>query len=100
MKYLSENIFPKKIKGVFLVASPYDDSPDYSLSDFALPKKLNLQTQHTMIYHSEDDDVVPVADLNKYGQSLPNATIKQFKDRRHFNQEEFPELVKDIKSLI
>ena len=98
-KYLSENKFPKKIKGVFLVSAPHDDAPDYSLLDFALPKKLNLQTENTMIYHSVDDPVVPHADLNKYSTAIPNAMVKEFTDRGHFNQEEFPELVEDIKNL-
>jgi len=99
VKYLSENKFLKKIKGVFLVAPPYDDSSDYSLDTFKLPKKLKLQTENTMIYHSDDDNVVPVSDLSKYGKAIPNVTIKQFTDRGHFNTEEFPELVEDIKKL-
>src|SRR3989344_2357650 len=98
-KYLSENTFPKKIKGVFLVSPPFDDNADYSLSDFALPKKLKLQTKHVFIYHSSDDDVVPFADLNKYTSAINNVTAKQFTDRGHFNQEEFLELVEDIKNL-
>lgn len=98
-KYLSENAFSKKIKGVFLVAPPFDDSPDYSLSDFTLPKKLNLQTKNVVIYHSSDDKVVPFVDLNKYSVAINNIIVKQFIDRGHFNQPEFPELVEDIKAM-
>lgn len=100
VKYLSENKFQKNIKGVFLVAPPYDAKDvDYDLADFGLPKKLDLQTETTMIYHSDDDDTVPIKDLSKYSSQIPNATIKQFTDRGHFRGEEFPELVEDIKSL-
>ena len=98
-KYLSENTFQKKISGVFLISAPFDDAPDYSLVDFALPKKLNLQTKNVVIYHSSDDRVVPFVDLNKYSSAINNATVKQFADRGHFKQPEFSELVEDIKNL-
>ena len=98
-KYLSENTFSKKIKGVLLVAPAFDDNADYSLEDFALPKKLNLQTKNVYLYHSSDDDVVPFADLNKYSAAINNAMVKEFTDRSHFNQLEFPELIEDIKNL-
>ena len=99
-KYLSESKFPRKIGGVFLVAAVYDrDSEGYSLASFNLPEKLNLQTDNTMIYHSEDDRVVPISALDKYKKALPKAKTRVFKDRGHFSQEKFPELVEDIQNL-
>jgi len=102
-KYLSENKFPKKIKATFLVSAPFDaKDADYTLGDFKLPRKLNkLQTQggQIFLYHSKDDKIVPFADLEKYKNSLPEAKITAFKDRGHFDQINFPELIKDIKSL-
>ena len=57
-KYLSENKFPKKVRAVMLVAGVYDkDSEGYSLLSFALPEKLDLQNENTMIYHSKDDSL-------------------------------------------
>lgn len=101
-KYLSENDFPKKICATFLVAAPYDDADsDYSLADFALPQSLERlarQGGKIFIYHSEDDFIVPFADAQKYIRALPGATPVLFKDRSHFLQEEFPELVADIKT--
>ena len=46
-KYLSENKFPKKIPGTFLVAAPFNEDKtgrrtNYSLADFRLSKSLNL----------------------------------------------------------
>lgn len=99
-KYLSENKFPKKIKGVFLVGAVYDnDSEGYPVLSFSLPEKLNLQTKNTMIYHSVDDLVVPFSALEKYKKALPEAQTRVFKDRGHLNQEEFPELAQDILRL-
>ncbi len=99
-KYLSENTFPKKIKGVFLVSGVFDiDSEGYSLASFALPKKLNFQTDNIYLYHSKDDPVVPLSNLEHFVTALPKAHSQIFKDRQHFNQEEFPELVMDIRNL-
>ncbi len=103
VKYLAENKFPKKITGVFLVAAPYDDKDsEYSLADFALPKSLSKfekQAGKIFIYQSKDDPVVPFADFKKYRKNLKGAVGRTFANRGHFNQETFPELVKDIKSL-
>jgi predicted alpha/beta hydrolase family esterase len=103
-KYLSESRFPKKIKGVFLVAAPHDDKgSDHSLADFVLPrslKRLEKQGGQIFIYHSKDDPVVPFVNFKKYARALARARAAAFKDKGHFIQEEFPEIVKDIKSLL
>ncbi len=62
-KYLAENVLSKTIKGLFLIAPPFDaEHAEYSLGDFVLPeslKKIQDQTQNIVIYHSQDDPVVP-----------------------------------------
>ncbi len=101
-KYLAENNFPKKIKGLFLIATPFDKGNDYSLGDFALPADLNQlanQPEKTFLYFSQDDPTVPFSDLKSYQTNLPKAVTRTFTDRGHFYQEEFPEIINDIKSL-
>jgi len=102
-KYLSENTFPKKISATYLVAAPYDDKDsEYSLADFVLGdslKKIEEQCEKIFIYYSEDDPIVPFVDFEKYSKALPNATPVVFKDKNHFMQEEFPELISSIKEL-
>src|SRR3989338_1297557 len=99
-KYLSENKFPKKVRAVMLVAGVYEkDSEGYSLLSFALPEKLDLQNENTMIYHSKDDSVVPFSALENFSRALPQAKTRVFEDRGHLNMPEFPELLEDIKSL-
>lgn len=102
-KYLAENDFPKKIKAVFLIAGAFADNlPEYQLLDFTPPfnlEKLRLQAQRIFLYHSKDDDVVPFDDVNKFKEALPEATVRVFVDRQHFNQEELPELLEDIKGV-
>ena len=99
-KYLSENKFPKKIKGVFLVSGVFDvDFDGLGLASFSLPEKLDLQTENIFLYHSKDDPVVPFSALEKFAKALPYAHTRVFEDRQHINQEEFPELLGDIKNL-
>lgn len=95
-KYLSENKFPKKIRALFLVAA----SPGNG--NFTPPKnfrKIEDQAGKIFLYHSIDDPVVPFADFKEYRRNLKSATSEIFRDRGHFNQEKFPELVKDIRDL-
>ncbi|MDP2705651.1 MAG: alpha/beta hydrolase [bacterium] len=101
-KYLAENIFPKKIKGLFLIAPPFDGDSEYPLASFALPADLSQlasQPEKIFLYQSQDDPVVPFTELEKYQKNLPNATIRIFPDRGHFMQPELPEIIEDIKSL-
>lgn len=101
-KYLSEHIVSKKVRAVFLVAAPFIGTKKYSLVDFVLPKSLDTlehQTGKIFLYQSEDDPVVPFDHLEMYRQKLPRAEVVIFKDRKHFNQPEFPELVEQIRSV-
>src|SRR3990167_84565 len=57
-KYLSENNFPKKIRGVFLVGAG-------SEGDFVAPKsfkQLEKQGGKIFLYHSKDDRIVPFSE--------------------------------------
>jgi predicted alpha/beta hydrolase family esterase len=99
-KYLTENRFPKKIKALFLVAAVYNKDTDGNpLHTFKLPEKLNVTTENIYIYHSKDDSVVPLSDAELYHKQFPSSLIKIFEARGHFNQEEFPEIIEDIKNL-
>ncbi len=101
-RYLSEHRFPVRIAATFLLAAPYDAAGDLS-EEFTAPASLDLlakQGGKIFLYHSEDDLVVPFAELAKYQAALPSATACTFSDRGHFfGQSSFPELVADIKNL-
>jgi len=104
-KYLSENDFPKKILAIYLIAAPYEDKDteaDYSLADFVLPsslKRFERQGGRIYLYHSQDDPLVPFAEVEKYAKALPKAEKIIFKEKGHFMQEDFPELLKSIRQL-
>ena len=102
VKYLAENRFPKKIKGLILVAASFEDLPEEPLLDFTLPQnleKISKQSEKIIFYQSQDDDVVPFSHLAKFQAALPSAKIRVFQDRGHFMQESLPELIEDIKAL-
>ena len=102
VKYLSENKFPKKIKATFLVAAPFNTTEEHPRADFIISKDLSLfvkQGGEIFIYHSKDDKVVPYSNVSSYERALPSAHAKTFQDRGHFNLEEFPEIVEDIRNL-
>ncbi len=105
-KYLSEENFPKKIRGTFLVAPPFDEggSGEWArkMAEFALPsslEKFQKQGGEIFLYHSKDDHIVNFSESAKYQSELPSAHFKGFEDRQHFNVMEFPEIVADIKRL-
>ena len=99
LKYLSENTFPKQIKKLFLVSSPYGENMA-DLAEFKPPEsfdRLGEQIKNVFIFHSKDDMVVPFSEFTEIKKRLPRASAFVFEDRGHFNQEEFPELVELIR---
>jgi len=100
-KYLSENIFPKKVDALFLIAAPFTQA-DESLEGFKLGDDLegiSKQVAEIFILHSKDDPVVPISDSDEYASRLPDAELVLFEDKGHFNTEEFSGLVYLIKDL-
>jgi predicted alpha/beta hydrolase family esterase len=105
-RYLSEEDLPKKIAGTFLVAAPFEmrgkGETQRVVSEFVLPpslEKFQKQGGKVFLYHSKDDPIVDIAEVEKYRQALPDAAVRIFEDRKHQNQQEFPEIVEDIKNL-
>jgi pimeloyl-ACP methyl ester carboxylesterase len=55
------------------------------------------QCEDIHLHQSEDDLLVPYKEVEYYRRDLPNAKIHTYKDRGHFHQEHFPEIVEEIK---
>lgn len=99
LKYLSENKFPKKIRALFLVAPPHDQSK--GIGDFRLKKTLSLVQQQCStitFFYSTDDPVVPISEMKRFQKELPKAEFITYQNRGHFTLAEFPELVRLIES--
>lgn len=100
-KYLSENKIPLHIVATYLIAAPYNTPEIHPLADFNITstfEKFTKQAGKVTLYHSKDDVVVPYENATRYTHDLPNASLKTFIDRGHFNGEHLPELVTDIQT--
>ena len=100
VRYLGENDIDRTISKTILIAPPFNDTPEESLASFHLPddptemlQQFATQAGEVHLFHSTDDPVVPYADALQYKKVLPSATIHTFEDRKHFNIEDFPELL-------
>ena len=99
-KYLSENIFPRKIKSLHLLAAPFGDRSCLKGTTFVFrdfPGKLPVQVENTHLYHSRDDSIVDFGDFLAYAEALPQAEKHIFENYDHFFIEDFPELERQIK---
>jgi len=100
-KFLSENTFPKKVRSLHLIAAPFNDESQESLGDFRLQADVSVVSttaEKIFLYHSSDDPVVPITEVDKYADALPQAIVRRFVDRGHFHVQEFPELEEDIRN--
>lgn len=105
-KYLSENKINKNIKGLFLVAPPFNDEGmeeeplgDFSLADPEL-KLLKEQVSNIFIYHSKDDPIVPYTHAEKFYNALPKSKLITLENRSHIFEDNLPEIVQDIRGLV
>jgi predicted alpha/beta hydrolase family esterase len=102
-KYLSENIFPKKINAVYLFGSPYDNSVEGEdlCGGFKLKKDLSLIYKNCSkfkMYFSSDDPVIPLSHAKKYQEKLKAEDVIILKNAQgHFRAESLPEIIKQIK---
>ena len=90
----------KKVKKIILVAPAFKDSELEVLWTFNFNSKLEgLQDiqDRIVIFGSKDDFIVPFSDIEDLKKVLLNAQYYVFEDRWHFLQEEFEELIEEIK---
>ncbi len=102
-KYLATHNLQVEIMATFFIAAPFDGSTTKEmLYTFKLPEDLTLlasQAGSVYLIYSRDDRVVNVEEGYMYKNKLPGAEPIIFKQRQHFTQKEFPELVELIKNI-
>ncbi|ALC81255.1 MULTISPECIES: alpha/beta hydrolase [Bacillus] len=104
IKYLSEEAFDLSIIGLFLIAAPYwsKDDTDWHSSEFMLPENFASklpQISKIFLYHSSNDEIVPVSHLNHFKEKLSDATARVLPGNEHFFYEGLPEIVDDLKNF-
>lgn len=102
-KYLSENIFPKSIHSIHLIAPVFDNVWlvwESTGSFWFNPNELihlKNQVQEIHIWHSIDDQVVPFEHSMKFHTLLEWSILHKFENRWHFSgQSHFVELFLEI----
>lgn len=102
LKYLSENRVRRRIKGIFLLATPF-----WSRNE-AWQKGLKLKDNFSaklpvdvpiFLYHCRDDEEVPFSHLHLYKQKLSVATFRGLKSGGHQFNNHLALIGKDMKLL-
>jgi predicted alpha/beta hydrolase family esterase len=98
-KYLHEHPLKEPVQTLVLVAPCYNDESLEDLGDFALSNAANIsRSAHEIhIFHSKDDDIVPFSELAKFTTDIPSAITHMLKNRGHFIDATFPELLDILK---
>lgn len=93
----------KKAKKILLIAPPFKDDKreviwSFNFKNTKLSNLLKIQNK-IVIFGSEDDFIVNFSDIEDYMEALPKASYNIFKNKWHFLQEEFIELIEEINSI-
>ena len=102
-KYFEEENAEKlleKTKKIILVAPWFKDDEKEVLWNFNFDKdlkKIKKIEEEITIFGSKDDFLVDFSDIEDYKKVLPNVKYKIFENKWHFLQEDFDELIEEIK---
>ena len=102
LKYFDENpSLLEKFSKIILIAPAVEDSEIELLGTFKPDLKFkNLKNYQNkiVVFASKDDFIVPFKEIELLQKKLPNIDYRIFKDKWHFLQEKFPELLNEIKN--
>ena len=102
LKYLTEEKLTRPIAGLFLIGTVYWGAEDWNVEEYVLRENFSSKLPgipSVYLYHSKDDEVVPVTHLRYYAAELPTAKVREIESRGHLFGRGLPELVEDITSL-
>lgn len=100
LKYLAEHQRPSRLAGVISIAAPFWGKPDWDVQEFALPPGFEVSLSklpRLVFYHSRDDDIAPVAHVDRYAEALPGALVRKVDGRGHaFDNGDVDDIIADI----
>lgn len=102
LKFLSENSVAKKIKGIFLIATPFWRGNEEWQQGLKLKENFadNLPVGVPIIlYHCKDDEEIPFSHFGLYKQKLPQANFREIESGGHQFNNDLTLVANDIKSL-
>lgn len=102
LKYLSENSLQKKIKGIFLIATPFWSGNEDWVQGLMLKDNFteNLPDNVPLFfYHCKDDEEIPFAHFQEYRAKLNRATYRIIENGGHQLNNDLTIVANDIESL-
>lgn len=102
LKYLSENVVGKKIKGLFLLAAPFWSGDEDWKKGLKLSENFAEKLDKTIplfFYHCKDDEEVPFSHFMLYRKYIAYANFQEIKSGGHRLNNDLLVVAQDIKSL-
>jgi uncharacterized protein len=101
LKLLSEDGKARSVQGLYLLAAPYVcRDGQWGTGDFAIENDFAAHLPDCgdiRLYHSRDDEIVPVGDVHLYAEKLTQATVRVLDGYGHqFSSRPFRELAEDL----
>lgn len=93
--YLNKKPLSRPVRQLILVSGGYDDDTNEELGSFKVASARNVakSAEEIHLFHSQDDPVVPYAELAKFEQDMSDAVVHRLDGRGHFNDPTFSELL-------
>ncbi len=93
--YLNKKPLARPVRQLVLVSGGYDDETNEELGSFKVSSARNVakSAKEVHLFHSQDDPVVPYAELAKFERDIPDAVVHRLNNRGHFADATFPELL-------
>lgn len=102
LKYVSEHAVPKRIAGMFLIATPFWSGDEEWKKGLVLRDRFEKALPENVpifLYQSEDDQEVDVTHLDIYAEKLPHATVRRMPTGGHQFAGHLGRVAQDIRGL-
>ncbi|MGY2895700.1 RBBP9/YdeN family alpha/beta hydrolase [Deinococcus sp. UYEF24] len=103
LKWLSEAPTAPSVTGLFLLAPPYWDDPEWRTAEYVLRQDFARTLPVDLpvfLYHCQDDEVVPFAHLALYEAHLSQAIIRTQPKGGHQFGNGLAQVAQDIRRLV
>lgn len=103
LKWLSETPLVQPLAGLFLLAPPYWDDPEWRIAEYVLRQDFASTLQQGLpvfLYHCQDDEVVPFAHLALYKAHLPQASTYVQATGGHQFGNDLAQVAQDVSHLV
>ncbi|MGH6923955.1 MAG: alpha/beta fold hydrolase [Propylenella sp.] len=98
LQYLALHDAPSGMKGVVSIAAPFWGA---NMREWTLPPGFATRLSRLprlVLYHSRDDDEVPIAHVDRYAAAIPTAIVRKVDGRGHlFDDGDVADIVEDIR---